>query len=234
MTTPRLTLPELIQNQTQPHVPVNASERRLDALVQPTALQFEDTPPVTPEDGDVYIIDEAPSGAWAGKADQIAYYSNGWQYVVPLPGFCMFVLGAWANFRYADGDPHDGWQIEESGGGGGSGGSGGGGEAQPSGVQTFTISASSHDDVPIDSNTGFLEVDTNAQDGVITGFSIDDVEDGREVVVSCTGSNTLTINALDSDSDADHQVRASADITILPNGSITIRASFAIGKWVIL
>lgn len=48
-------------------------------------------PPGSPADGDAYIIGGSPTGAWSGKARQIAIYqSSAWVYYVPTKGDTAF------------------------------------------------------------------------------------------------------------------------------------------------
>lgn len=68
--TPRLSLPYLAAGQAQKHVTLNETLARLDGLVQ-TAVESRTTAaqPVSPEDGVLYILPSAATGAdWAGKA----------------------------------------------------------------------------------------------------------------------------------------------------------------------
>lgn len=91
MTTPRLGLSELIAAQSQPEVPVNASFRQLDQLAQMSVLNVLNSPPGSPADGDSYIVDSSPTGAWVGHSKSIAYFVAGafnqWRFVVPEFGF---------------------------------------------------------------------------------------------------------------------------------------------------
>lgn len=49
---------------------------------------FLNTPPGSPAAGDCYVIGSAPTGAWVGKAGQVAVYDDGaWQYGVPRKGW---------------------------------------------------------------------------------------------------------------------------------------------------
>jgi hypothetical protein len=54
------------------------------------------TPPVTPTNGDRYIIAADPTGAWANKAGQIAQWNtaltpDAWEFKVPTEGICAYV-----------------------------------------------------------------------------------------------------------------------------------------------
>jgi hypothetical protein len=89
---PNLALPFLAAGQAQKHVTVNEALRRLDALVQAavesTALS---APPVTPAEGQRWIVGPAPTGAWTGQAGRIASWSDGaWTFLVPLDGWLIW------------------------------------------------------------------------------------------------------------------------------------------------
>lgn len=71
-----------------------------DDSVRPKALKFPagitatstlNTPPVSPSDGDTYIIGTSPTGAWVGLAGQIAYYNvSTWTYLDPATGWIVY------------------------------------------------------------------------------------------------------------------------------------------------
>lgn len=96
MTTPNLSLDELTASQSSPHVPVNSSLRKLDALVQSSVASITNTPPGSPTDGERHIVDTAPTGAWSGHAHAIAYWVAGtfneWRFAVPPPGMIAYVV----------------------------------------------------------------------------------------------------------------------------------------------
>jgi hypothetical protein len=87
--TPNLVLPYLAANQAQKHVTVNEALRRLDALVQVTVQSAAlATPPVSPTEGQRWILPASPTGAWAGHAGQIAVWQDGaWAFYAPLDGW---------------------------------------------------------------------------------------------------------------------------------------------------
>lgn len=91
MTTPRLGLQELIAAMSQPEVPVNKSFRILDQLVQLSVLDVINSPPGSPADGDVYIVDSVPTGVFVGHSKSIAFFVAGdfnqWRFIPPKPGF---------------------------------------------------------------------------------------------------------------------------------------------------
>ena len=83
--TPNLGLPYLLAAQSQKHVTHNDAIRALDALVQIAVLDRSlAAPPASPADGDRYIVDSSPTGAWAGQASNIAAYQDGaWMFYPP-------------------------------------------------------------------------------------------------------------------------------------------------------
>lgn len=114
MTTARLQLDELIANQSQPHVTLNGSLRRLDAAVQLTVADRDlSSPPGSPSDGDTYIVGASATGDWEDEDGNIAYYSNtAWIFLTPAEGWQAWVEdedvvvtyqnGAWAGVGQAE------------------------------------------------------------------------------------------------------------------------------------
>jgi hypothetical protein len=67
-----------------------------------------DTPPSSPAAGSCYIVGPAPSGAWSGKAGQIAGYSaGGWRFVAPAAGMELFIKSSGLGATYRSGA----WEI---------------------------------------------------------------------------------------------------------------------------
>lgn len=93
MTTPILGMDELAPAQSQPEVIVNAAFRALEAALQISALGYQNDPPVSPSEGDRYLVGSMPTGAWTGHAQEVAYYSGGWQFLAPMPGWRAYVPG---------------------------------------------------------------------------------------------------------------------------------------------
>lgn len=65
--------------------------RGYDALIQPNCLTAgSNTAPDSPADGECHIVGTAPTGVWAGKANNIARWStkvNAWEFYVPRDGW---------------------------------------------------------------------------------------------------------------------------------------------------
>lgn len=116
MTTPNLSLPELVASQSQPHVTVNTALRRLDALAQATAISETNTPPGTPAEGDTYIVGTSPTGVWTGHGTELAVLIGaGWTFIEPAEGWLVYNTDQGEHYRF-DGAA---WVVFESGGGGG-------------------------------------------------------------------------------------------------------------------
>lgn len=101
--TPRLGLPFLSAGQAQKELFVNQSLQILDsvgaAAVEVLPLN---SPPSSPAIGACYIVDTAPTGSWAGKAECLAAFtSGGWQFIAPVEGLMAYVKSSstWAAFR---------------------------------------------------------------------------------------------------------------------------------------
>jgi len=115
---PRLSLSYVMPQQAQKHVTVNESFRRLDTLVglavKSDTLAVE---PVSPAEGDAYILPANPSGdSWAGfTAQAIAAFQDGaWMEIEPREGVRAYVIDASA-LKVFDGA---GWTIVSGGAGG--------------------------------------------------------------------------------------------------------------------
>lgn len=86
---PRIALPYLQASQAQKHVTHNEALQLLDAVTQLCLRGFaETTPPEVPVAGDTFGLGAAPVGAWAGQADQLAYWQGtGWLFFPPAEGW---------------------------------------------------------------------------------------------------------------------------------------------------
>ncbi len=90
-TTPNLGLGLLDVGQSQKELTVNEALSALDALQAGVKSRGLGTPPVSPSDGDCYIIGPSPTGAWAGLADRLTYYLSGWRFLAPKSGMNLWV-----------------------------------------------------------------------------------------------------------------------------------------------
>ena len=59
-------------------------------------------PPVGPAEGDRYLLDTAPTGAWAGNAGKIATYNGtGWDYATPAEGWYVYDIDSNARMFFS-------------------------------------------------------------------------------------------------------------------------------------
>lgn len=83
----RYSLPLLFAGQAQKEFTVNEALCRADSLLHPAVEGEENAPPAEPVEGQCWLIGAAPTGAWAGKAGQLACFQVGsWLYTAPRDG----------------------------------------------------------------------------------------------------------------------------------------------------
>jgi hypothetical protein len=94
MPTSRAKLPQLSESQASKTVTLNEAFAILEALTVGGVLSRTlTTPPVSPADGDAYIVPSSATGVWTGKATNVAHYRNGtWQFYVPNTGWHLFSI----------------------------------------------------------------------------------------------------------------------------------------------
>lgn len=90
--TGKLELKYIVANQSQKEVTINEDLNLLDMLVQATAKGVLNTPPTSPAEGEMYIIGDAPTGAWEGKAKHLAgFFAGVWLIVQPRAGWRVWL-----------------------------------------------------------------------------------------------------------------------------------------------
>ncbi len=91
-TSPRLGLPLIAAGQAQKHITHNEALMELDALVHLSVNSILSAPPGSPAANVRHLIGSSPTGAWAGKTNQIAAYQDGaWVYYTPQIGWIVYV-----------------------------------------------------------------------------------------------------------------------------------------------
>ena len=91
----------------------NAELNYFAAWVNPVVLTVGYTsPPVSPNDGDRYIVGNSASGDWAGHDSEMAVYRGGWQFFASIEGVSVRKLSDGKRYIYDGAN----WN-EESGGG---------------------------------------------------------------------------------------------------------------------
>jgi hypothetical protein len=117
MTTPNLTLAELAANQAQPHITSNSAIRRLDAIVQCSVISQTNTPPVSPADGDRYLVGDTPTDDFVGHEQEVAaYIGTGWEFFTPQAGWLAYNQDDGDVYIYGTGSPAE-WTVFAGGGG---------------------------------------------------------------------------------------------------------------------
>lgn len=92
--TARLSLPFIMPNQALKHLTHNGALQALDLLVQPVVQSATlTTPPVSPLEGEAWLVPTGATGAWAGHAAElVAWQANGWTFCDPAPGWLTYVV----------------------------------------------------------------------------------------------------------------------------------------------
>jgi len=90
--TPNLNLPLVASAQAQKHITVNESLTLIDAVLRGDLSGWnEDTPPVAPISGEVFLLGSSPSGDWSGQDGKLAYFTDGgWRFLTPQAGWGFF------------------------------------------------------------------------------------------------------------------------------------------------
>ncbi len=98
---PRLALPYLFAAQAQKEATVNEGFALIDALLTPVVEDIRSDPPVSPSDGECWIIGANPQGDWAGREGDIAVFTaSTWFFVNPQNGMAVFDKAASVTRRW--------------------------------------------------------------------------------------------------------------------------------------
>ena len=106
---PRLSLPFLSAGQAQKEFFVNESLQVLDALVGGAVEEApRNDPPQSPSVGEAYIVGPAPTGAWAGKSQAAAVYTDGGpRFIDPVDGMSLLMKTTGLTATFAAGN----WEV---------------------------------------------------------------------------------------------------------------------------
>jgi Protein of unknown function (DUF2793) len=89
--TAHLGLPLLFSGQSQKEVTVNEAFTKIDMLLAGAVDGTLSSPPASPAIGESWIIGSGPTGAFAGRTDHIAGWSDGgWRFVQPSEGLRIY------------------------------------------------------------------------------------------------------------------------------------------------
>jgi Protein of unknown function (DUF2793) len=107
--TSRLKLPFISPGQAQKEWVHNEALQILDSVACAIVEEpHRNDPPATPAEGSSYIIGSAPTGAWAGKAGQVATMSQGgWRFLMPVDGLSVLIRSNRLRANFFGG----GWEI---------------------------------------------------------------------------------------------------------------------------
>ena len=93
----------LAPNQAQKEITLNESLIIIDALLGGAVIDIGiNYPPTDPKNGDLYIIGDEPTGNWENYRNYIAYFFQGWRYILPREGMGVWVIEKKKNFRIID------------------------------------------------------------------------------------------------------------------------------------
>lgn len=89
--TARLGLPLLHAGQAQKEMDHNEALLRLDLAVQPVVISIgRNDPPDAPETGACWVVGSDPVGAWAGRANAVAGWTQGgWRFLAAIAGMSV-------------------------------------------------------------------------------------------------------------------------------------------------
>ncbi len=103
--------PFLGVGQAQKEITHNEALLLIDALLHPTVQSELQAPPAAnaeADNGKSWLIGAGPTGAWAGKAGQIAHWSGGsWRYLNPRDGMRIWNIALQVEAHYINGQ----WAI---------------------------------------------------------------------------------------------------------------------------
>jgi len=109
-TSARFALPFILPGQAQKEAYHNESLTLIDAALHAAIEEGPlATPPGSPVPGQCWIVADGASGAWAGKADELACWTaGGWRFVTPVAGMLAWkktdgVWLHWAESGWSDG-----------------------------------------------------------------------------------------------------------------------------------
>jgi len=85
--------------------------RGIQALVMPNIKSMAlSTPPVSPANGDTYVVAAAPTGAWLGQVNNVAYWAidpqdgvvttGAWEFYAPSAGWAVFDQNSLLTWKY--------------------------------------------------------------------------------------------------------------------------------------
>jgi hypothetical protein len=99
---PTLDITYVEEGQNNAEVTINAAVNRLESMAQLAVVDRDvSAAPGSPTNGQIWLINGAGSGAWAGHTDEFAFYYDGWTFLAPFEGILMRVLDENEHFMYS-------------------------------------------------------------------------------------------------------------------------------------
>ncbi len=100
-TTNNLGITLVDQSQAQKEVTINQAFSLLDAVTARLVVDKDlSTPPTSPAPSALYIVAASPTGAWSGKATNLAYFDQVWRFIVPQTGMSVWVEDEAVDYRF--------------------------------------------------------------------------------------------------------------------------------------
>ena len=90
-TTSRLVITEMVVGQSGGENLFNTALRTLDANINLTAIRQSNTPVGGETGGEVYLVGTSGSGDFNGEDNKIAYYDNGFKFIVADEGMTCYL-----------------------------------------------------------------------------------------------------------------------------------------------
>lgn len=100
-TTPNLSLSLIEQSQAQKEVTANEAFLAIDAVLNSGAIDKDiSTPPVSPQEGDIYIVASGGTNDWDGRDGDIAWFYQSWRFIRPKEGMMIWVSDEDTHYIY--------------------------------------------------------------------------------------------------------------------------------------
>jgi hypothetical protein len=108
---PRFGLPFILPGQAQKEIFHNEALLALDVALHPAVEHDAPTsPPEAPETGRCWIVPAGATGAWGGRDDQLAGWTeSGWRFLAPVEGMIVWDRGVDLPVRFRAGA----WSVGE-------------------------------------------------------------------------------------------------------------------------
>lgn len=116
MTTPNIHIPYVPEGTLDPAAGLNLALNFIDAVLQTAVISMGETaPPATGSDGDLYIVGDGATGAWAGQDRNLARYvaeGSSWQFF-EAGTEVHYVLNRFDGgfYKFVDDSPSPNWTL---------------------------------------------------------------------------------------------------------------------------